>query len=43
MVKRSEESNTTVMSGISLYQDDRKGTGILAWPYVHLTANNEYV
>ena len=43
MVKHSEESSTTVMSGISLNQDGRNGTGILAWPYVHLTANNEYV
>ena len=28
MVKHSEESSTTVMSGISKKQDGRKGTGI---------------
>ena len=43
MVKHSEEASTTVMPGISLNQDGRKRTGILAWPYVHLTANNEFV
>ena len=43
MVKDCEESNTTVMSWISQTQDGRKGTEKSAWPYVHLTANNEYV
>ena len=42
MVQHSEESSTTVMTGISYNQDGRKGTEILAWPYVHFTANTEY-
>ena len=42
MVKHSEESSTTVMSGISLLQDDKNITGI-GRPLctVCLTANNE--
>ena len=38
IVKHSEESSTTVMSGIT--HKTKKETGILAWPYVYLTANN---